>query len=201
MTKRIVLAGVVAGIAMFVWTSLAHMVLPLGATGVQEIPNEAPALAALQNSIGNAHGLYLFPGFGLGTNPTMKQMNAAMPEHDKKLATSPSGLLIYFPPGRPAMSGGQLATEFGNELAEALLAVFLLSLVRLRSYGARVGFVFVIGLISALPTNVSYWNWYGFPGNYTVAYTAIQVIGFLVVGLVAAGMVKPAPAQASAAAA
>lgn len=201
MTKRIVLVGLVAGIAMFVWTSAAHMLLPLGATGVQEIPNEAPVLAAMQSSIGNLHGLYLFPGFGLGANPTMKQLNAAMPEHDKKLATSPSGLLIYFPPGRPGMTGGQLGAEFANELVEALLAVFLLSLTQLRGYGARVGFVFVVGLISALPTNVSYWNWYGFPGNYTVAYIAIQVIGFLLIGLIAAGMVKPAPARASAAAA
>ena len=31
MTKRILLAGAIGGIAMFVWASLAHMVLP--ATG------------------------------------------------------------------------------------------------------------------------------------------------------------------------
>ena len=201
MTKRILLAGLLAGIAMFAWTSIAHVVLPLGATGVQEIPNEAPALAALQASIGSSHGMYLFPGFGLGPNPSMKQMNAAMPEHGKKLETSPSGLLIYYPPGRPAMTGGQLGAEFANEVVEALLAAFLLSLTSLRGYGTRVGFLLIVGLISSLPTNVSYWNWYGFPGNYTVAYIGIQVIGFLIVGLVAAGIVRPQKAMAGAAAA
>ena len=46
MTKRIVLAGVLGGIAMFIWTSLAHMVLPIGQTNVREIPNESAVLAA-----------------------------------------------------------------------------------------------------------------------------------------------------------
>ena len=40
MTKRILLAGVLGGIAMFVWASLAHMVLPLGQTGIKEIPTK-----------------------------------------------------------------------------------------------------------------------------------------------------------------
>ncbi|MGD0309188.1 MAG: hypothetical protein ABSC02_07855 [Acidobacteriota bacterium] len=38
MTKKIILAGVLGGIAMFAWSSLAHMVLPLAATGIGEIP-------------------------------------------------------------------------------------------------------------------------------------------------------------------
>jgi hypothetical protein len=36
---RILLAGIVGGIAMFVWTSIAHMALPLGEAGIAEIPN------------------------------------------------------------------------------------------------------------------------------------------------------------------
>ena len=40
MAKRVLIAGVLGGIAMFLWSSIAHMVLPLGMTGIQEIPNE-----------------------------------------------------------------------------------------------------------------------------------------------------------------
>jgi len=36
--KRVFLAGLLGGVAMFMWTSLAHVVLPIGETGVQEIP-------------------------------------------------------------------------------------------------------------------------------------------------------------------
>jgi hypothetical protein len=39
--------------------------------------------------------------------------------------------------------------------------------------------------------NVSYWTFYGFPGDYTLAYICIIAMGFVVAGLVAAAMVKP----------
>jgi hypothetical protein len=58
---RILLAGVLAGIAMFVWTSIAHMALPLGEAGINEIPNESAVLSAMQSSMGDNAGLYIFP--------------------------------------------------------------------------------------------------------------------------------------------
>ena len=67
---RIFLAGVLGGIAMFVWTSIAHMALPLGEAGINEIPNESAVLGAMQSSIGDKTGLYIFPGLGVGKNAT-----------------------------------------------------------------------------------------------------------------------------------
>src|SRR5579872_2348251 len=71
--KKVLLAGLLGAIAMFVWTFLAHQILPLGEAGVKEIPNEAPVLSAMRSSIGNASGFYLFPGMGLGPNATSQQ--------------------------------------------------------------------------------------------------------------------------------
>src|SRR5512142_845305 len=122
--KRVLIAGLVAGIAMFVWTSIAHMLLPLGTIGIREIPNEPTVLNAMHNSMGASSGMYLFPGMGLGPNPTNKQMRDAMPGYEKKLATTPSGILIYHPPGFGiSMTGRRLGTEFAVEFIEALLAV------------------------------------------------------------------------------
>ena len=83
-----------------------------------------------------------------------------------------------------------LSVEFVTELIEAFLAVFLLAQTRLTTYGARVCFVTVIGIIAAIATNVSYWNWYGFPASYTGAYILTQFVGFLCVGLVAGLVLK-----------
>jgi hypothetical protein len=58
---RILLAGVLGGIAMFVWTSLAHMALPLGEAGIGEILNESAVLSAIQSSMGDKTSLYIFP--------------------------------------------------------------------------------------------------------------------------------------------
>ena len=38
--------------------------------------------------------------------------------------------------------------------------------------------------------SVSYWNWYGFPSVYIGGYMLIQIIGFFVVGVVAAFVLR-----------
>ena len=86
-----------------------------------------------------------------------------------------------------------LSIEFVTELLEAFLVVYLLSLTRLTTFAARVAFVTVAGALAAIATNISYWNWYGFPGVYTAAYMLIQVVGFLCIGLVAAWVLKKQP--------
>ena len=189
--NRTFLAALLGGIAMFVWTSIAHMALPLGEAGIREIPNEAALLSALQSNIGEQSGLFIFPGFGLGPNPTRQQQSEAMKHMDEKLAQHPSGLLMYHPAGsRPFMMARNLSIEFATEFLEALLVVFLLSQTRLTSFGARVGFVTLAGILAAIATNVSYWNWHGFPVVYTAAYMFIQVVGFFCIGVVAALVLK-----------
>ena len=199
MTTRIILAGVLGGIAMFIWTSIAHMALPLGEAGIKEFPNEQAIFAALQTSLGDQPGLYLFPGLGVGENPTREQKSEAMKHMGERLAIDPSGLLMYYPAGaRPLSMGKLLSIEFATELLESILATFLLAQTRIATFGGRVGFVFVVGILAAIATNVSYWNWYGFPGVYTASYMFIQVIGFLCVGLVAALVLRKGTLTAAA---
>ncbi len=195
---KILLAGILGGIVMFIWTSIAHMCLPLGQVGIREIPNEAAVLDAMKTNIGENRGLYIFPGLGLGPNPTREQKNEAMKHTNEKLATNPSGIFMYYPPGRSFSMGKSLGIEFATELLESILVVFLLAQTRIDNFIGRIGFVFVAGILAAIATNVSYWNWYGFPKRYTVAYMFIQVIGFLCVGLVAGFVLrKTAPANAT----
>jgi hypothetical protein len=191
---RILLAGILGGIVMFIWTSIAHMVLPLGEAGISEIPNEKTVLDAMQSNIGEKSGLYFFPGPGVGPNATRQERNEAMKQEVAKMASGPSGLLIYNY-ARPFAFAKSLGIEFATELAESILVVFLLAQTLIGSFGGRVGFVFVAGILTAIATNVSYWNWYGFPCVYTAAYMSIQIIGFLCVGIVAALVLGKRPPQ------
>ena len=188
---RIFLAGLLGGIAMFIWSSIAHMVLPLGETGLSEIPNEQTILDAMQHNIAEKSGLYIFPGFGLGPNPTREQKNEAMKHMADNFARRPSGILMYNAAGsRPIDMVRWLGVEFLTEVAEALLAVYLLSKTRLTNFGTRVGFMIVAGILAAIATNISYWNWYGFPTSYTLSYVSTQVVGFFCAGLVAAFVLR-----------
>ena len=183
---KILLTAILGGIVMFIWTSIAHMALPLGEAGIREIPNESAVLSAMQTNIGEQTGLYIFPGPGVGKNATREEKNEAMKHMAEKMAANPSGILMYHAPGRPFAIGKWLGIEFGTELLEAILVVFLLAQTRIVSFAGRVGSMLVVGILAAITTNVSYWNWYGFPGAYTASYMLIQIIGFLLVGVVAA---------------
>jgi hypothetical protein len=113
-----------------------------------------------------------------------------MQQFEQKLAANPSGILIYHPPGTPLMFPRRLAIEFITELVQSLLAVILLAQAQLLRFAARVGFMIPTGVLASVATNVSYWNWYGFPATYTAAYMTTGIVGFLCVGLIAAAIVK-----------
>jgi hypothetical protein len=186
-TTRIILAGAVGAIAMFIWSAIAHMFTPLGHAGIRELPNESAVLAALETNLGDQSSLYLFPGLGVGDNPTREQMNEGMKHMEEKVANNPSGLLMYHAKGSRSISMPKLLTiEFLKQLFVSILAVFLLAQTRIASFGGRVGFVFVLGIVAGISTNISYWNWYGFPSAYTVPYMTIEIVGFLCAGLAAA---------------
>ncbi len=191
MNKNFVLAGLLGAIGMFVWTSVAHMALPLGQAGVSEIPNEQALLSSMSTTLGGTPGFYMFPALGAGS----------MDDYAKKLISNPSGLMMYHPAGTTQALPRMLVVEFLTELALSFIAVYLLSRARIASYGGRVTFVAVIGFLAALSTNVSYWNWYGFPISYTLSYMFTQVVGFVVAGLIAARFVRPQNRGLSAAAA
>ena len=182
---KILLAGLLGAVAMFIWTSIAHMALPLGEAGISEIPNEQAVLTVMQSNIGEKSGLYFFPGLGVGPNATRQEKNEAMKQEAAKMASGPSGLLIYNY-ARPFAFAKALTIEFATELVAAILVVFLLAQTTIVSFAGRVGFVLVAGILATIATNVSYWNWYGFPCLYTVSYMFTQIIGFLCVGIVAA---------------
>ena len=184
---RIFIAGIVGGIAMFVWTSIAHIALPLGQIGFSQIPNEKPVLNAVQDSIGSHSGLYFFPWTDMKSSDAMAQAEA-------KLKVNPSGLLVYHPPGANGMTTRLLIVEFLKEVVVSLIAAFLLAQTVLATYAARVGLVGLTGVAAGLTTNISYWNWYGFPADYTGAYAAIDIIGYLAAGLAIAAVVRRKPA-------
>jgi hypothetical protein len=188
MGKKI-LAAVLGGVAFFLWNFAAHDVLPLGEAGIKPVPNEEVVMTAMKTNLLD-HGLYFFPGIDSPPNATSAQKSQAMEARMKKLASGPSGILVYHPSWDFSF-GKALAIELGTNIVQVFLAVLLLSQTSLTGFMARWRFLTLVGMVAAISTNVSYWNWYGFPGNYTLANILTVFLGFTIAGLVAAAIVKP----------
>jgi hypothetical protein len=172
---RILIAGILGGIAMYVWLSVAHL-SPLGQVGVHALPNGDAMVTQISDAAGGKAGLYFAPD-------NMSKKPSA--------AKGPFALVSFTPNAPTGLSPMQLTFEFLSELAESILAAWLLAQAALAAYGARVGFVTGIGVVAAILAEAPYWNWYSFPLDYSLVNAAMQIVGFFVAGLVMAWYLKP----------
>jgi hypothetical protein len=180
--KKILLAGGLGGAAFFLWGAVAHTVLGLGSVGMKVMPEpaEATVLATLRGSL-NQSGFYFFPGI----DPAMESDPKAVEEWHGRLRQGPWGLLIFHPLGTEPMSAGQLLRQLAADVFIGLLLAWLVVRTRL-GFPAGAVAIAVIGLVAATETNFSYWNWYGFPGNYTLGQMTIVIVGYAIMGTVIA---------------
>jgi hypothetical protein len=182
--RKVIIGGLVGGIVIFVWGFISHMVLPIGEMGIRQIPNEDTVLAAMRTSISQP-GFYFFPGRDMSRAPSQAEQQA----WEVKMKQGPTGILVIHPQGSEAMSPRQLGTELATDIVSALMAALLLSQVRL-GYWGRVLFVTLLGLFAFVTISVPYWNWYGFPTDFTAAEAIDQFAGWFLAGLVLAAIVR-----------
>ncbi|HEY6347888.1 MAG TPA: hypothetical protein VI636_00620 [Candidatus Angelobacter sp.] len=196
MAKRVLLAGVLGGILMFIWGGLWHEQLPFAFAGLRSLPSEQAMLSTLKANI-TEPGMYLFPGFGVPDDAPFAQKKAAMQTLEKNPPTGPQGVLI-FSPTTAGLSVKMLATEGTTNIIQALLVAFLLAQVGLKRFSSRLGFAFVLGLLASITTNISLWNFYRFPTEWIVSQIAFLIVGYFLVGIVVAAIVKTGTAKAAA---
>src|ERR1043165_9261720 len=114
---RIIIAAIVGGIIVFVWSAVAHIVTPLGTMGISSIPDSMmPGLAAAP-----ASGMYFFPGMDMSHRPTAAEQKAFA----DKVKAGPSGLLIITKTSGATMDGSPLGGQFGATVVAALVAAIL----------------------------------------------------------------------------
>ena len=175
--KRILLAGLLGGLAMFVWEAVAHTFTPLGEMGLSAFPNEAATRAALAAQLGTADGLYFFPVMQMGDTPS----------------PGPWGLLLYHPAF--AFSWWTLGWEALVELAMGLALALLIGLANVASFGRRMAIACLVGISAAIAVSPSYTIWFGFPDAYTAAQMIITFGDYILGGAVVAALLRP-PAAA-----
>jgi len=184
--KKILGAGMVGGLVVFLWGFLAHVVLPLGEMGLRSMPVNSPLLESMKGNL-SVDGLYFFPGKEVGR----RQTEAEDAVWATKYRMGPTGLLLYHPTGSEPMSTKQLALELATDIAGALLLAYLLVAIA-GTTGAEVRLAkqlriaAVGGIFAWISISVPHWNWYGFPPAFILAELVDQVVGWTLAGLVMA---------------
>ena len=181
---RVLIAGVLAGLAMFFWEMIAHMALPFGEMGVSALPNEEATRQALAAQIGDADGLYFFPDM---RDVAMRE-GAVMP-------AGPWGLLVYHPQWN--FSWDVMGWEALVELVQGLALALLISLAAVANFGRRMAVALLVGVAAAFAVSPGYTIWYGFPASYTLGQMIVTFVDYLIGGAVIAALLKPRVPAAS----
>lgn len=167
---------VVSAVAVFVVSSILHMVLQYHRADYKRIPNESEALAGIAKA-NLAPGYYQFPSCD-----SMKEMGA--PEMQEKFRRGPVGMLTVMPNG-PMSMGKYL----GGWFVYCLLVSFFLAYLAGRTLAPGIDYLVVFRVVGTAAflayglSNIVNSIWAGVPWSNTVRAT----IDGLIYALVTAG--------------
>ena len=168
----------VAAVAVFIVSSILHMVIPVHAGDYKKLPDEGKVLEAMR-SAGVGQGAYMFPCPG-----SMKEMSS--PEMMEKYKAGPVGHMTLMPVGPPAI-GKSLIQWF---LYSVLMGVFVayLSFIALHDRSPDYLAVFrVAGTVGVLGYATAYFHdsiWKGLSWKISIKF----MIDGVIYGLVTAGV-------------
>ncbi len=186
---RVILAGILGGIAIFMVGGVSHSVFFLQSRAAVALPDESALVETIKVQKLEP-GVYGFPEIPMNAKP--EEMKAKTEEHEKKYMDGPNGLLFIGRTGEKPMAPRELGMEFGSNVLAALLCSFVLACMSPRNgFTTRLAVCFLIGLISWLSIDASYGIWYRFPNLWVMDGLIGALAEWLIAGVLMSAIVKP----------
>ncbi len=182
--NRVLLAGIVGGIVMFVWSAISHMVLQIGEAGISTLPQEESLTAAMRENV-REPGFYFFPGMDMSRQATPEERSA----WEAKIKSGPAGILVVDPDGYEPMPPSTLIVELITNIVAATLAAFVI-VKTAGALGSRIVDALIFGLVAWFSISISYWNWYKFPTAFVIAEGVDLAVGWTLAGIAMAIILK-----------
>ena len=128
--------------------------------------------------LGAEPGIYILPWL----DPKQMGDEAAVKAYGEKAKASPYAWVVYLPQGEDATDmRRQLPSQWVSDTLAALALAFVMGLATV-GFRRRLGIAAAAAVFAWLTAIVPYWNWYHFPGSFTVAALVEQLIGWLLAG-------------------
>ena len=184
MNKQILIAGVLGGLTALVWMLVANTMIPLKSSLIHQVaPNQQEIHAALRSNI-TEPGTYSIPYLP-------RDQQASFPDYDEQPVYS-----VTYAGYTHGQSGSavDIVVPIVVIFVVAFLAAWILSLTapeRISSYGKRVAFVTLLGIVIALHDDVLQMFFGPQPRSYLVYLAVNNVLTWFWMGLVIAWKSKP----------
>jgi len=179
--KQILLSTILGGFAMFVFGAVFWM-NPLPMNAFVDPKDDVAVQESLQVNMEKT-GTYFVPG--------VHQERAV---HEEKAKTGPVALVHYVREGMgPYAMGKMMGLGLVQQFLSALILTLLMKSVlsSLTTYGARVRFSVVVGLIAAVFIDGGNMIWWFQSLAFTLFTGLFHVLAFTIAGLVIARFIRP----------
>lgn len=186
--SRVVIGGIVGGIILFVWMLFSWMVLPWHKMVFKGFENPTHVARVIEeNAIGS--GEYIYPYEDCATAKCDRELRERMKR----------GPFIYVQFHDEGVDHGN-PSLYLISLCEGLIgSFFLCTLYRmmpcLMGYFRRVSFAGIVGFVIGVMAVVPSWTWMGASNIYTFTILANYLVGFIVIGILLAGFIRPKPVE------
>jgi hypothetical protein len=188
---RILVGALVGAVLLMVWNFASWMLVGLHDESVRQLPAEGAVVTALK-AAGPETGAYFFPY--VDPDAPAEDAEAAMEKHK----AGPVVFIAYDADGSEPMSPKVFGIGFALYLGATLFASILLFGARIKHAIGRVLFVASFGVIISLIGDLGYWNWMNFPTDFVLAMVVDHLVGWSLVGIALALIVRPRPEVAAA---
>jgi hypothetical protein len=183
---KMILAGVVGGVVLFVWGFFSWVVLPIHKTTIHRFINEESVISVMRSEAPEK-GVYFFPSMAQDrSNPVAEQ------QWEDKYRQGPIGMVMYDPVGQAPFTPLQMVNGLVIGFISSLLVAWFLtrSTALTSSYFARVAYCGMFGIFLVIASNLLMWNWFNEPSDWTIGLIVDNVIGWVLAGIGIAAFVK-----------
>lgn len=181
MMKRLVLAGLMGGLTVLLWSVVSWGVIPWHVGVIREIPDGEAVVQAMSERVERT-GVYFYPGFDrYGGSWERFQRGPNL------------NFVAYSTEGENPRGLGPIARGLLLNIISALVAASLLlvAIPRLPRLGHQALFVTLVASFAAVQTHLIGWNWLQLPLGYTLVAAFDLVIAWFLAGLVIGRVLAP----------
>ncbi|MBL0062538.1 MAG: hypothetical protein IPP40_13890 [bacterium] len=185
MSTRFILAGVLAGVAMFAWGAISHMFLPWHEATMETFRDEDLVAEVLMKEA-PVSGIYVAPMAGMmekgiSAEEQDKRMNEAWAKGEK----GPNIFMSFHREGKSGMAMPMIL-DFATLVLMSFLMLWLLAAAPNLTLVGKILFVTIAGTAGIALVQLEQWIWWSFSTSYALVNIVDSAIRWAVGGLVLA---------------
>ncbi len=183
MIKQLVVAGLVGGVVLFIWSGISWMALSWHDSNLHSFADE-DIMAETIRAHARSSGMYILPGMPKpGPNATEEEKKEAEAKAMDRMIRGPHMFASVRLTGTESIAPFMVRGFILGVISVGFVA-WLLSKTQNLTYFGKVIFTTMFAVAASFAIHLQYWNWWSFSTGYTFVSLIDMALGWFLVGLV-----------------